>query len=641
MTRTQSRTPSRRRFTAGAEYVAPDTVHFRVWAPAASRVDVVFDNDKRREPLDREDGGFFSGVINARPGDDYGFALNGADRVLADPASRYQPHGPHGSSRIVDPRAFRWTDNDWRGVRLEGQVIYEMHVGTFTPEGTWASAADQIGALADLGVTVIEMMPIAEFEGRFGWGYDGVDLYAPYHEYGSPDDLRAFVDRAHAANVAVILDVVYNHLGPVGNYLREFSPAYFSDRYENEWGDAINFDGADSGPVRDYFADNAAYWIDEFHFDGLRLDATQQIFDASPEHIVKVIGQRVRAAAGTRSTIVVAENEPQDTRLVRALEANGYGLDALWNDDFHHSALVALTGHAEAYYSDTTGSAQEFISAAKYGYLFQGQHYAWQRGSRGTPDLDVAPAHFVTYLQNHDQIANSALGLRGHELTSPGKWRAMTALFLLMPGTPMLFQGQEFASSTRFLYFADFDKDLAEAVRNGRAEFLTQFPSIADPEMQAHLDDPGAIQTFAQCRLDFAERERHAEAYALHRDLLRLRRETPAFQRQAVHGVDGSVINEHTFMLRFFGETPYDDRLVVVNLGAVVRRPSIADPLIAPPADRTWETAWSSERPVYGASGTAPLYCEGQLCIPGESTYVLAPVVDHKPKKRTIRRRTA
>jgi maltooligosyltrehalose trehalohydrolase len=272
----------------------------------------------------------------------------------------------------VDPSTFEWTDAAWAGVPLEGQILYELHVGTFTPEGTWASAERQLPELARLGVTLIEMMPIAEFHGRFGWGYDGVDLFAPFHHYGAPDDLRRFINRAHELGVGVILDVVYNHLGPSGNYLRPFSPAYFTDRYDNEWGDAINFDGEDAGPVREFITANAGYWVDEFHFDGLRLDATQQIYDRSPEHIFTAIARTVRERARGRATLVVAENEPQHSQLAQPVSRGGYGLDALWNDDFHHSAMVALIGRAEAYYSDTRGEPQEFVSAAKYGWIRPG-----------------------------------------------------------------------------------------------------------------------------------------------------------------------------------------------------------------------------------------------------------------------------
>src|ERR1051326_7742601 len=328
-----------------------------------------------------------------------------------------------------------------------------MHVGPFTTGAPWRAAMAQLDELARIGVNVIEMMPVAEFAGRFGWGYDGVDLYAPMHAYGTPDDLRAFVDRAHAVGVAVILDVVYNHLGPDGNYLQEFSPDYFTDKYENDWGRAINFEGP--GPARGYFVQNARYWIDEFHFDGLRLDATQDIHDASPRHAIEEIVDVARRAAGKRSVLVVAENERQETRIVRPRDAGGWGADALWNDDAHHSAVVALTGRREAYYRDYQGSAQELISCARYGYLYQGQWYDWQQKPRGTPALDLLPEQFVAYLENHDQVANSAFGRRLHQIGSPGCHRALTAWLLLGPPTPLLFQGQEFGSSKPFLYFAD------------------------------------------------------------------------------------------------------------------------------------------------------------------------------------------
>jgi maltooligosyltrehalose trehalohydrolase len=394
--------------------------------------------------------------------------------------------------------------------------------------------------------------------------------------------------------------------------------------------------------VREFFISNAGYWIEEFHFDGLRLDATQQIFDSSSEHILAAVASRVREAARGRSTIVVAENEPQETQLVRPREAGGFGLDALWNDDFHHSAIVALTGRGEAYYSDTHGEPQEFISAAKYGYLYQGQHYHWQQQPRGTPAWGLGPAQFVNFLQNHDQVANSARGLRIHQLTSPAKYRAMTALLLLMPSTPMLFQGQEFAASAPFLFFVDFDPDLSEAVKKGRAEFLLQFPSVADYEAKATLDAPGDPRTFERCKLDFRERDTHAPVYALHRDLLQLRREDAAFQSQRPGSIDGAVISEFAFVLRFFTETHTEDRLLIVNLGADLHRDSLAEPLLAPPAGRAWEIRWSSENPKYGGGGSADLWKKGCWRIPGETATVLSP---SRPRadvlERKIRRRTA
>jgi len=632
----------RRRLPIGAEPIDRELTHLRVWAPRARRVRVVLGRGGQTVPLDAEPGGYFSGSFRAALGDRYHFLLDDDERAYPDPASRFQPEGPHGASEIVDPRTFRWTDQAWTGVSLRGQVIYEMHVGTFTRAGTFAAAAAELRELARAGITLVEVMPVAEFEGRFGWGYDGVDLFAPSHLYGAPDDFRQFVDTAHCCGVGVILDVVYNHFGPVGNYLRAFSTSYFTDRYENEWGEAINFDGPDAQPVRDFFTANAAYWIEEFHLDGLRLDATQQVFDASATHILAEIGVRAREAAGERSIVIVAENEPQDTRLVRPMAEGGYGLDALWNDDVHHSAMVALTGHAEAYYSDTHGEPQELISAAKYGYLFQGQHYDWQRKARGTPTWGLPPAAFVTFLQNHDQVANSAHGRRGHQLTSPARWRAMTALLLLMPGTPLLFQGQEFAASSPFLYFADFGDELAAAVRTGRGEFLTQFPSIVDLVQRGALADPGDPATFERCRLDFSERETHADAYALHVELLRLRREDTAFGLQRRGCVDGAVIAPSAFVLRFFTADHADDRVVIVNLGSDIWRSSFPEPLLAPPADTDWALRWSSEDPAYGGAGTPDTWPDGCWMIPGDCTLVLSPG-PRRPRHPIplVRRRTA
>jgi len=649
-TSTVARDPAstyQRRLPIGAEPIDGERTHVRVWAPSRRRVAVATGDAlsggraHATQPLEPEGDGYFSGVFHASVGDRYAFTLDDDEKRYPDPASRFQPEGVHGPSAIVDPRAFRWTDQAWKGATLDGQIAYEMHVGTFTREGTFGAATGELRELARAGITLVEVMPIAEFEGRFGWGYDGVGLFAPTRLYGVPDDFRRFVDAAHACGIAVILDVVYNHLGPVGNYLRAFSPAYFTDRYDNEWGDAINFDGPDAGPVREFFVANAGYWIEEFHLDGLRLDATQQIYDASPRHILAEVGTRARAAAGERSIVLVAENEPQHTRLVRPLEEGGYGLDGLWNDDFHHSAMVAVTGRAEAYYSDTRGDPQELISAAKYGYLFQGQHYDWQRQPRGTPAWGLGPKPFVNFLQNHDQVANSARGLRIHQLTSPGRWRAVTALFLLMPGTPMLFQGQEFAASSPFLYFADFEGDLAAAVRKGRGEFLTQFPSIVDLERRGELADPGDPSTFERCRLDLGERERHASAYALHIDLIRLRREEPAFARQERGAVDGAVLGPAAFALRFFTPDHVDDRVLIVNLGADLTRSSFAEPLLAPPLDTDWALRWSSEDPAYGGSGTPDTWPDGCWVIPAEAALVLSPGPKRPRAPLTRLRRTA
>ena len=612
-----------RRIPIGAE-LSEHGVHFRVWAPSRRTVEVVIDGARQQiVQLTKEASGYFSGLVESlKAGSRYKYRLDSKDS-FPDPASRFQPDGPHQPSEVIDPSTFHWTDSAWTGAKLPGQVIYEMHIGTFTKEGTWRSAARQLPRLAETGVTVLEVMPVAEFPGRFGWGYDGVYLFAPTHLYGNPGDFRSFVNAAHSAGLAVILDVVYNHFGPDGNYLPQFSSCYFSDEH-TDWGAAINFDGQDCGPVREFCVANAGYWMEEFHLDGLRLDATQDIHDKSENHILSEIANEVHRKAAPRAAFVIGENEPQDVRLIQPLNEGGYGLDGLWNDDFHHSAMVAATGRNEAYYTDYLGKPQEFISAVKHGFLYQGQHYKWQKQLRGTPGLHMNPASMVVFVQNHDQVANSAYGSRLHTLTDPGRLRAITALLLLAPGTPMLFQGQEFGASSPFLYFADHETELAATVLEGRATFLAQFLSLATPEMAERFSDPSEIATFDRCKLDHSERDTHALIYALHRDLLRLRREDAVFHAQKPNGVDGAVLADEAFLLRYFAENG-DDRLLLVNLGIDLNLNPAPEPLLAPPAGSQWVILWSSENPKYGGAGTPPLETTGNWRIPGHAAVVLKP----------------
>ena len=617
-----------RRLPIGAEPQPDGGVHFRLWAPRCRDVRVEIEGLKPAA-LGAETGGYFSlWSPAAQAGMRYRFRLDRGQLALPDPASRFQPDGPHGPSEIVDSAAFAWHDGDWRGVAREQLVIYEMHIGTFTPQGSWDAAAGELPALAELGITCIELMPAAEFPGRFGWGYDGVNLFAPTRLYGQPDDFRCFVNRAHALGMAVILDVVYSHFGPDGNYIQFFSADYVTDRYHNDWGEAINFDSSAAGPVREFFLANAGYWIDEYHLDGLRLDATQQIIDCSEDHIIAAIVRRVRSAGSGRRTFVIGENEPQQAQLLRPAEHGGCGLDALWNDDFHHSATVALTGRHEAYYSDYRGRPREFVAAAKYGFLYQGQRYQWQQKPRGTPALDLPAECFVVFLQNHDQIANSGTGERCHALASPSRLRAMTAYFLLMPGIPMLFQGQEFAASSPFFYFADHGGELSHAVRKGRGAFLTQFPSLASGEMQAQLADPSDIDTFRRSILDPAERQRHAPTYALYRDLLALRRTDPVLARRPCR-IDGAALSDEAWVLRFFSESsaeePPTDRLLIVNLGRDLPLEPAPEPLLAPVEGQSWKLLWSSDAPRYGGAGTPALDPDGTWVIPGHVAVVLIP----------------
>lgn len=626
-----------RRLPVGADVLAAGGVHFRVWASSRRRVEVVLERPTGADgglmvfDLESEPDGYFSKTVAmAGPGTLYRYRLDGGD-AYPDPASRFQPEGVHGPSEVIDPSAFAWHDRDWRGLNLAGQVLYELHIGTFTKEGTWEAAATELPALKELGITCVEVMPVAEFPGRFGWGYDGVDLYAPYHLYRRPDDFRAFADSAHGLGLGVILDVVYNHLGPEGAYQKEFSDDYYNhERGKTDWGDALNFDGPNHGPVREYFIQNAGYWIGEFHLDGLRLDATHAILDDPDEPILVATTRHARevAARSDRSVPLIAEDESQDCIRVRPPEQGGYGLDAQWNDDFHHAVVVAVTGRAGAYYSDFRGSPQELISAVKRGFLFQGQYSSWQKKHRGTPASGLPGAAFVNYLGNHDQVSNSARGNRLRSLTSPGRYKAITATWLLPPGTPMFFQGQEFGASTPFLYFADHIDKLASLVKKGRREFLSQFRSVTNLDVQGCLPDPGAPESFVGSKLDLTERATHAEILSLHKDLLALRREDPIFRSQRADRIDGAVIGPKAFLLRYFGDGN-DCRMLIVNLGRDLIPSPASEPLTAPRGGDAGKCSGTASTR-YGGCSTQSCEADGPWRIPGHCALVLRPVPEDR-----------
>ncbi len=614
-------------------------VRFRVWAPTRRTVDLILDDGQPPRSLNPEEGGYWSlFVAGIAAGARYMYRLDGDGPDVPDPASRFLPDGPHGASEVIDPASFRWTDVKWTGLPLHGQVIYELHVGTWSPEGTWDGAIAKLPALKELGITVIELMPVAEFPGRFGWGYDGVGWFAPYHRYGRPDQFRKFVDEAHRHGIGVILDVVYNHLGPDGNHLARFSPFYFSQQ-SNAWGRGMNFDGEQADGVRRLVIDNAAQWIHEYHLDGLRLDATQDIRDSSDEHIIAAIARECRAVAGGRRLLLIGENEPQDTNLLRGAAFGGLGLDALWNDDFHHSAVVALTGRRQAYYSDYHGTANEWLSCAKHGFLFQGQRSGWQKHRRGRSTRGLPMASFVAFLENHDQVANSLWGTRLWKNSNPGCHRAMTALLLLGPWTPLLFQGQEWNAASPFHYFADHGPELAALVRDGRKGFMAQFPGCASDTGADVLLDPAAPETFERSRLDWDERSHpdHQRALLLHRDLIALRRHDPTLAAAPATGVSLEIasLGPQCGIIRYFvdgavaGAGPLD-RLLIVNLGANLDLPCAVEPLLAPPdkpSHACWRIMWSSEDHTYGGSGCAEPESEEQgWRIPGSAAVLLAPM---------------
>jgi maltooligosyltrehalose trehalohydrolase len=506
----------------GATVQQDGAVHFAVWAPHARAVAVVSAAaGGPAVPLAGDGRGAFAATVPGfGPGTDYRLRLDGMHEY-PDPVSRWQPAGVHGPSRVVDPRAFSWTDAAWRGREMADLILYELHVGTFTEAGTFAAAAERLPALRSLGVTAVELMPVAEFPGRRNWGYDGVHPYAPASPYGGPEELRRFVDAAHAADLAVVLDVVYNHLGPEGNTLAAFGP-YFTDRYRTPWGPALNFDGPGSDEVRRYMIDNACYWITEYHVDGLRLDAIHGIVDQSAIHVVHELTAAVHAQgrALRRTTLVIAESDLNDPRVVREPERGGYGCDAQWSDDFHHAVHAALTGERSGYYADF-GGVEPVAKTLRDRFVVDGRYSAFRDRHHGAPATDVPADRFVVAIQTHDQVGNRARGERLSALVPFQTQKLAAALLLLSPYVPLLFMGEEYGETNPFLYFTSHgDPALAEAVREGRRREFAAF------EWSGGVPNPQSPDTFAQSRLSWswADDPQRAALRALYRDLLALRR---------------------------------------------------------------------------------------------------------------------
>lgn len=493
-------------------------VVFRVWAPRPQRVAVVLGG--RRLPMARTADGWWTATAeSAVPGTDYAFSLDGGP-PRADPRSAFQPDGVFGRSRLVDHGGFAWSDHGWRGVPLPGAVIYECHIGTFSAPGTFAGAIERLPHLVELGVDALEIMPVAEFPGSRGWGYDPVNLFAPHHAYGGPEGLKRLVDAAHRHGIAVILDVVYNHFGPAGNYLPEFGP-YLTSRYRTSWGDAVNFDGEDSAEVRRFVIDNALMWLRDYHVDGLRIDAVHAISDASPTHILAELTAEVRALAAhlRRTLIVIAESEVIDPKLVTSPDAGGYGLDACWADYWHHALHATLTGERAGYYRDY-GPLPVLASALTHAWVRQDGH-----SSQGKQPTGIAGSQLVVCTQNHDQIGNRAAGERSAALMSHGRLAVAAALLLTSPFVPMIFQGEEWGATSPFLYFTDHaDPRLADAVRDGRRADFAGFGWEPDA-----IPDPQDLSTFEAARLDWTEagKDRHEDLLAWYRQLIGLRAAYP------------------------------------------------------------------------------------------------------------------
>jgi maltooligosyltrehalose trehalohydrolase len=500
----------------------PDSggVQFRVWSPLAKEMAVKITSPREMiRPMDCSDGVFSTVVEGIGAGADYLYIIDNK-KERPDPVSRYQAGDVHGPSRIVDPDTFKWSDAQWRGLPLKEYVIYELHIGTFTPAGTFASAIEKLGYLRDAGITAIEIMPVAQFPGARNWGYDGVYPYAVQSTYGAPEELKRLVDAAHRAGLAVIMDCVYNHLGPEGNYLPDFMPC-FSDRYKSPWGEALNYDGPYSYGMRRYVIDNALYWLCEYHIDALRLDAVHSILDFGAKHLLAELSERFHDEAANlgRAAFLIAESDLDDVRVIRPVSEGGWGMDAQWNDAFHHAVHTALTGDHHGYFEDYAG-LRDVRKSLLEGYVYDWRFSKFRRRYHGSSSKDRPGEQFVVFTQNHDQVANALAGKRPIKLTSPGLEKVAAALLICAPNLPMFFMGQEYGATTIFTYFTDFqDRDLAKAVSEGRKK-----------EYEGFLDegfiDPQSPEALDRSKLDWRELEKpeHQELLKFHRELLALRK---------------------------------------------------------------------------------------------------------------------
>jgi maltooligosyltrehalose trehalohydrolase len=515
----------------GAECRDDGSVRFRLWAPAARQVELSLAGANRsmRLPMDPCDQGWFELATDAaRPGTQYHFRIDDAQEV-SDPASRFQPRDVHGPSEVIDPGAFDWHDRDWHGRRWEEAVLYELHVGAFTPSGTFSAVGERLDYLADLGITAVELMPVADFPGQRNWGYDGVFPFAPDSAYGRPEDLKELVQSAHNRGLMVLLDVVYNHFGPEGNYLRSYAPQFFTDRHSTPWGDGINFDGLDSQVVRDFFIHNALYWLTEYHFDGLRLDAVHAIIDDSTPHILTELADAVRSSVEPdRHVHLILENDRNQARyLQRTARCQPQAYAAQWNDDLHHALHVLITGERDGYYADYSQRPIDQLGRCLTdGFAYQGEISLYRNGeTRGEPTEGLPPTAFVSFLQNHDQVGNRAFGERIVQIADRRAVRAAAAILLLAPSPPLLFMGEEFGAETPFLFFCDFEKDLAAAVTAGRRSEFAHFARFNDPAERERIPDPGDAGTFKASQLNWSAivQPGHQDWLRFYRKLLGLR----------------------------------------------------------------------------------------------------------------------
>jgi malto-oligosyltrehalose trehalohydrolase len=511
----------------GAEVREDGTTRFRLWAPGARQVELWLEESRRAVAMPRDAGGWAEYVTREAPaGTRYRYRIDG-ELLVPDPAARFQPGDVHGASEVIDPLAYPWADAGWTGLPPERLVFYELHVGAFTAAGTYAAVAERLDHLVSLGVTAIELMPLADFPGRWGWGYDGVLLFAPEASYGRPEALKVLVDAAHARGLGVFLDVVYNHFGPEGNYLHRYAPDFFNARHQTPWGDGINYDGPGSEVVRAFVIHNALYWIEEYHLDGLRLDAVNAIVDESMAHLLVELGRAVADGPGRdRPVHLVLENGANESRYLRRGRPGGRpAYQAQWNDDVHHALHVLLTGETGGYYADYQPPLPHLGRCLTEGFAFQGEPSRYRQGLRGEASADLPPTAFVGFLQNHDQVGNRALGERITQLAAASAVRAATAVLLLAPAPPLVFMGEEWAAPQPFLFFSDLGPDLGPLVAEGRRREFARFPEFARPAVRERIPDPQAETTFRRSVLDWdrVHAAGHRDWLAFHRALLALR----------------------------------------------------------------------------------------------------------------------
>lgn len=582
-------------------------VAFRVWAPSAPELTLVLHDGRAAggHAMARDSEGAFELIVDgAAAGDRYSYQF-GNGTLRPDPASRFQPEGVHGPSEVIDPNAFAWTDDHWHGRPAGDHIVYELHIGTFTPEGTFRAATAQLDALRDTGITVIEIMPVADFAGSRNWGYDGVSLFAPCRAYGHPDDLRRLVDRAHDRGLAVMLDVVYNHLGPEGAYLREFHHDYFTPRHSTPWGCGVNLDGPGSSPVRRFITENAVHWVREYHLDGLRLDATHALVEADDGSIVREIVVQTRAAVA-RPIFIHAEDHRNLAAMVDDPCRGGWGLDAVWADDFHHVMRRLLHGDRHGYYADFAGTVGELASTLQRGWLFTGQRSPRRQGPRGSDPSAIPMRRFVICLQNHDQIGNRPRGDRLNHGVAPDAWRAASVVLLTAPMTPLIFMGQEWAASTPFQYFTDLEPGLGVHVTEGRRREFAEFPEFSSPDGRATIPDPQAVSTFEASRLRWEERRIAPYSFSLnlYRALLALRLDYAALGASAeLHGEAEAVDDDTIGIRRAEGQDVFwivarFRTCGVADLSDIVRRRE--------KSDSRWRVVLTTEDPEFASDPMPP-----------------------------------